>query len=270
VSAAGLVDSHCHLDHQQYASELEAILERAHAAGVQHFLAIGTGDGPPILDVAIRIAERFPQCWATVGVHPHDASKADERTFDELRALSKHPKVVAIGEIGLDYHYDFSPRERQREVFLEQIRIARDAGKPLIIHTREAWDDTLAVLEGPGVLHCFTGDAEQARQAVDLGFHLGFGGVVTFPKSYSLREAARMVPENRILVETDCPYLSPVPFRGKRNEPAYLPHTVRKLAEVRGVGEEDLARITTRNFEDLFGLRVLKPNGYTGTSDGPS
>ena len=267
-----LVDSHCHLDHQQFHGDVEALLERATAAGVQHFLTIGTADGPPALDVAIRLAERFPNVWATVGVHPHDALKVDSRTFDELRTLSKHPKVVAIGEIGLDYHYDFSPRELQSEVFLEQMRIAQEAGKPVIIHTREAWEDTIAVLKGkgPGILHCFTGDAEQAQEAVGLGFHLGFGGVLTFPKSDSVRDAARVVPENRLLLETDCPYLAPVPFRGKRNEPAYLGHTARKLAEVRGVTEEAIAQTTTRNFEELFGLRAPKPNSYTGTSDGPS
>lgn len=266
----GIVDSHCHLDHKQFEGEVEALLERASAAGVDQFLTIGTGDGPPVLDVAVRLAERFPNVWATVGVHPHDASKVDARTFDELRALSRHPKVAGIGEIGLDYHYDFSPREKQSEVFLEQLRIAKEAGKPVIIHTREAWEDTLAVLEGPGVLHCFTGNAGQAQTAVDLGFYLGFGGVVTFPKSEALREAARIVPEDRLLVETDCPYLAPVPFRGKRNEPAYVTHTVRKLAEVRGVSEEDIARITTGNFKKLFGLLGTKTNGYTGDSDGPS
>ncbi len=267
-----LVDSHCHLDHQQFGGEVEGLLERASAAGVRHFLTIGTADGPPVLDVAIRLAERFPNVWATVGVHPHDASKIDTRTFDELRALAKHPKVVAIGEIGLDYHYDFSPRELQSEVFLEQMRIAQEAGKPVVIHTREAWSDTMAVLKGngPGVLHCFTGSAEQAREAVEVGFYLGFGGVLTFPKSDSVREAARVVPENRLLLETDCPYLAPVPFRGKRNEPAYMAHTARKLAEVRQLTEEALALATTANFEELFGLRASKLNSYTGASDGPS
>jgi TatD DNase family protein len=265
-----LVDSHCHLDHQQFHGDVEGLLERAAAAGVGHFLTIGTADGPPALDVAIRLAERFPNVWATVGVHPHDASKADARTFDELRALAKHPKVVAIGEIGLDYHYDFSPRPLQSEVFLEQMRVAQEAGKPVIIHTREAWADTIAALKGPGILHCFTGDADQAREAIALGFHLGFGGVLTFPKSDSVREAAAIVPENRLLLETDCPYLAPIPFRGKRNEPAYMAHTARKLAEVRGVTEDTIAQATTRNFEELFGLRASKLNSYTGASDGPS
>jgi TatD DNase family protein len=268
--SVGLVDSHCHLDHQQFGGEIDALLERASSAGVHHFLTIGTADGPPVLDVAIRLAERYPNVWATVGVHPHDASKADDRTFDELRTLARHPKVVAVGEIGLDYHYDFSPRERQSEVFLEQLRIAREVGKPVIIHTREAWEDTIAGLRGPGIMHCFTGDAAQARIAVDLGFHLGFGGVLTFPKSDAVREAARVVPQDRLLVETDCPYLAPIPFRGKRNEPAYLPYTVKRLAEVRGVPEEEIAQTTTRNFEELFGLRGPKTNGYTGGSDGPS
>jgi TatD DNase family protein len=178
--------------------------------------------------------------------------------------------VVAIGEIGLDYHYDFSPRPLQSEVFLEQMRVAQEAGKPVIIHTREAWADTIAALKGPGILHCFTGDADQAREAIALGFHLGFGGVLTFPKSDSVREAAAIVPENRLLLETDCPYLAPIPFRGKRNEPAYMAHTARKLAEVRGVTEDTIAQATTRNFEELFGLRASKLNSYTGASDGPS
>jgi TatD DNase family protein len=267
---AALVDSHCHLDHRQFGDEIDALLERAAAAGVEHFLTIGTADGPPVLDVAVRLAEKYPNVWATVGVHPHDAAKADARTFDELRALSKHPRVVAVGEIGLDYHYDFSPRQVQSEVFVEQLRIAKEAGKPVIIHTREAWDDTVPLLSGPGILHCFTGTPEQAAVAVSLGFHLGFGGVLTFPKSDSVREAARTVPEDRILLETDCPYLAPVPFRGKRNEPAYIAHTARRLAEVRGVSEEEIARVTTNNFRQLFQLPLPKTNGYTGKADGPS
>jgi TatD DNase family protein len=264
-----LVDSHCHLDHEKFAGEIDALLDRATASGVRHFLTIGTGDGPPVLDVAVRLAEKYENVWASVGVHPHDASKVEARTFDDLRTLARHPKVIGIGEIGLDYHYDFSPREMQREVFVEQMKIAEESAKPVIIHTREAWDDTLSVLRGPGILHCFTGDADQAKTGIELGFHLAFGGVVTFPKSDALREAVRVTPADKLLVETDCPYLAPVPFRGKRNEPSYLPHTVRKVAEVRGVSEDEIAELTTRNFEELFGLRVPKMNGYTGSSDGP-
>ncbi|MCU1261664.1 MAG: TatD-related deoxyribonuclease [Bryobacterales bacterium] len=267
-----LVDSHCHLDHEQFASDLGEVLARAADAGVERMLVIGTGDGPPELDRAIVMAAGYPQVLATVGVHPHDASKASAKTFDDLRALVREPKVVALGEIGLDFHYNFSPPEVQREVFLEQLRIARDAGKPVIIHTREAWTETMDVLRehwrgGAGIVHCFTGTAEQALEALDLGFHLGFGGVLTFPKSESVREAARITPEDRLLLETDAPYLAPVPHRGKRNEPAYTAHTARKLAEVRGVDAERIASTTTANFERLC-LPALKTNEYTGSSHG--
>jgi TatD DNase family protein len=164
-----------------------------------------------------------------VGVHPHDAAKATEETFATLRKLADHPRVQALGEIGLDYHYDFSPRDVQRSVFERQLAIAGEAGKPVVIHTREAWEDTMTVLrsgwQGGGIMHCFTGDEEQAREALDLGFHLAFGGVLTFPKADSVRQAARITPADRLLVETDCPYLAPVPRRGKRNEPAFLVET---------------------------------------------
>jgi TatD DNase family protein len=180
-----------------------------------------------------------------------------------LRDLAGHPKVLAIGEIGLDYHYDFSPRDVQRSVFARQLEIAADFHKPIVIHTREAWEDTLAQvtsLPDGGIMHCFTGDAAQARQALNLGFHLSFGGVLTFPKADSLREAARITPEDRLLVETDCPYLAPVPHRGKRNEPAFVVDTARRLAEVRGSTPESIAACTTRNFRRLC-LRQPSANG---------
>jgi TatD DNase family protein len=250
-----LVDSHCHLDDSKFDDDREQAIERARAAGVERMLAIGTGDGPPDLETAIRLADRYPFLFATIGVHPHDASKATSETYDSLRALTSHPKVLGIGEIGLDYHYDFSPRDVQREVFERQLAIAREAGKPIIIHTREAWEDTLAILKqhwnGGGIMHCFTGDAVQARQALDIGFHLSFGGVLTFPKADSLREAARLTPSDRLLVETDCPYLAPVPHRGKRNEPAFVVETARRLAEVRGTTPEEIAELTTANFDRL-------------------
>jgi TatD DNase family protein len=251
-----LVDSHCHLDDEQFSGDLDQVIERAREAGVERMLAIGTGQGPPDLEAAIRLAERYACIHATAGVHPHDASKAGPDTFKRLAELLRHPKVVAVGEIGLDYHYDFSPREVQRGVFLAQLEIAAAAHKPVIIHTREAWEDTLALLgehrAGPGIMHCFTGGAEEARQALNLGFHLAFGGVTTFPKADSVREAAGITPDDRILVETDCPYLAPVPHRGRRNEPAYMLETVRKLAELRGVSAEHFASLTTRNFESLM------------------
>jgi len=250
-----LVDSHCHLDDPKFDEDREQAVARAREAGVERMLAIGTGNGPPDLEAAVRLAERYPFLYATVGVHPHDAAKATEDTFVRLRELAAHAKVLAVGEIGLDYHYDFSPRPVQVEVFTRQLALAAEAAKPIAIHTREAWEDTLAaVRELPhgGIMHCFTGDAAQARQALDRGFHLAFGGVLTFPRAESVREAARITPDDRLLVETDCPYLAPAPHRGKRNEPAFLVETVRRLAEVRGRTAEEIAEITTRNFERLM------------------
>jgi TatD DNase family protein len=259
-----LVDSHCHLDDQQFDADREETIERARAAGVEAMMAIGTGNGPPDLEAAVRLADRYPFIHATVGVHPHDAAKATEETFAALRRLADHPKVQALGEIGLDYHYDFSPRDVQRSVFERQLAIAAEAGKPVVIHTREAWEDTLSVLrshwQGGGIMHCFTGDEQQARAALDRGFHLAFGGVLTFPKADAVRQAARITPADRLLVETDCPYLAPVPRRGKRNEPAFLVDTVRRLAEVRNVSIEEIARQTTANFERLC-LRAWAGNG---------
>jgi TatD DNase family protein len=251
-----LVDSHCHLDDSKFDEDREQVIERARAAGVERMLAIGTGNGPPDLEAAVRLADRYPFLYATIGVHPHDAAKATEETFARLRELATHPKVLAIGEIGLDYHYDFSPRDVQRAVFGRQLVLAAEAGKPIVIHTREAWDDTLAqirTLPHGGIMHCFTGDPAQARQALDLGFHLSFGGVLTFPKAESVREAARLTPDDRLLVETDCPYLAPVPHRGKRNEPAFMVETVRRLAEVRGRTADEIAALTTANFARLMG-----------------
>ena len=250
-----LVDSHCHLDSLQFAEDRDAVVGRAREAGVERFLAIGSGEGPPDLEAGIRIADRYEQAYATVGVHPHDAAKATPETFERLQQLCSHPKVVAWGEIGLDYHYDLSPREVQLSVFRHQMELAR-ARLPIIIHTREAWSDTVALLRehwrgGTGIMHCFTGSLPQAQESVDLGFHVSFGGVLTFPKAAEIREAAKWVPDERLLVETDAPFLAPVPRRGKRNEPAFMVETVRVLAELRGVLPEALAEVTTLNFERL-------------------
>jgi TatD DNase family protein len=253
-----IVDSHCHLDDKQFDEDREAVIERALEAGVTTMLAVGTGNGPPDLEAGIRLAESHESIYASVGVHPHDAQKANGATFRRLKDLFAHPKVVAVGEIGLDYHYDFSPRERQREVFVEQLRLAEDAGKPVIIHTREAWADTIALLEEHwdadalgGIMHCFSGDGDEARLAVDMGFHVSFAGIVTFPKAHGVQDAAKWVPSSRLLVETDCPYLAPVPNRGRRNEPAFTIDTARKVAELRGESLEEIARITTENFNRL-------------------
>ena len=257
-----LVDSHVHLDHQDFHDDVDALIERAHAQGIARMLTIGTGDGPPRLDCAIELAARHQGLFATVGVHPHDAAKAGPATFDSLRALLNERSVIAIGEIGLDYHYDFSPREVQREVFVEQLRIALAASKPIIIHTREAWSDTMDILrrewaaaspDRRGIMHCFTGDEAQAREALALGFHLSFGGVLTFKTAENVRQAAAIVPDDRILVETDAPYLAPIPYRGKRNEPAFMVETVKRLAQVRGVEPDHIAAVTTANFERLAG-----------------
>jgi TatD DNase family protein len=249
------IDSHCHLDSEQFNDDREQVIQRALDAGVGHMVAIGTGDGPPDLEAGVRLADRHPAFYATIGVHPHDAAKASEDIFKNLEDLLKHPKVVAVGEIGLDYHYDFSPRDIQKNAFIEQMRIASDAGKPIVIHTREAWDDTISLLrehwKGNGIMHCFSGGPEEARQALDLGFYLSFGGILTFPKATQIQEAARMAPRDRILIETDAPYLAPVPKRGKRNEPAYVVETARKLAELRGEPLEDIAATTSANFARL-------------------
>ena len=247
-----LADSHCHLDHRKFSADREAVIGRARAAGVERMLAIGIGDGPHDLEGGIRLAEAHDFLLATSGVHPHDAAKATEETFERLRGLARHPKVVAIGEIGLDYHYDFSPRDVQREVFRRQLEIAAEARLPIVIHTREAWDDTLAVLHeawrGEGVFHCFTGGPVEARQALELGFYLSYGGVVTFPRSEANRAAARMTPLDHLLLETDAPYLAPVQHRGKRNEPAFVVETARLLAAELGVETEALAAVTLANF----------------------
>jgi TatD DNase family protein len=251
-----LVDSHCHLDDKQFDPDRNEVIERALEAGVERMMAIGTGSGPPDLEAALRLARQHGFIYATVGVHPHDASKATPETFAAMEALAAESKVLAIGEIGLDYHYDFSPRGVQRNVFIEQLKLAGRAGKPIVIHTREAWDDTLLVLRehwsGSGIMHCFSGGSAEARQALDLGFYLSFGGVLTFPKADALREAARLAPEDRLLIETDAPYLAPVPQRGKRNEPAFMVETARRLAAVRGAAPEHIAEVTTANFERLM------------------
>ncbi len=258
-----LIDSHCHLDGKAFDDDRDAVLDAAREAGVEAFLAIGTGDGPPDLAAAVRLADAYPDVYATVGVHPHDAAKAKDGYLDELRALANNPKVLALGEIGLDYHYDFSPRETQKRVFVEQMALAEELGKPIIIHTREAWEDTLDMLRvhwAPaglgGVMHCFSGNTEQALASLELGFHISFAGMVTFRRSDDLRETAKQVPSERLLVETDSPYLTPEPHRKiRRNEPRFVVETAKRLAEVRGEDFEGLAARTAANFRDLFRLR---------------
>jgi TatD DNase family protein len=256
------VDSHCHLDDEKFQSDRRDVIQRARDAGLKYMLAIGTGDGPPDLEAAVRLSAEYPFMYATAGVHPNDAAKSNAGTFETLRSLARHPKVVAIGEIGLDYHWGVPP-EAQLPVFRKQLEIAAEAQLPVVIHTRDAWDDTLSVLRAfwaplglPCVMHCFTGDAERARECLDLGFTLSFGGVTTFPKSAEIREAARITPGDRLLLETDAPYLAPVPHRGKRNEPSFLLHTAATLAEVRNVPLRELGEQTTANFERIFRIAI--------------
>jgi len=258
-----IIDSHCHLDASQFESDREAIIQRAVDAGVTRMLSIGTGDGPPDLSGAIRLAERYPFIYATAGIHPEHAAKTTEADFQHLAELLQHPKCLAIGEIGLDYYWKPFDAELQTSVFLRQLEIAHQARKPICIHTREAWGDTIGMLRRhwaptglPCVMHCFTGNPIQAKEALDLGFYLSFSGVVTYPKATDVHQSAIMVPLDRMLVETDCPWLPPVPYRGKRNEPSYVVHTAQKIAELRGESLETVAAATSLNFERVFGHQL--------------
>lgn len=252
-----IVDSHCHLDHFQ-GEEQDAVVARAKAAGVGVMVTIGTRIGPGAATVR-EIADRYDNVFATIGIHPHNAGEGEVPSVETLLAEADHPKVVGIGESGLDYFYDKAPREAQREGFRRHIGAARQSGLPLVIHGRDADADIAAILEEeaargtfPFLLHCFSSGADLARTAVRLGGYISFSGMLTFPKSDAIRAVAADVPADRLLVETDSPYLAPVPLRGKRCEPAYVVHTAAKLAEVRGLEPAALAELTTGNFLRLF------------------
>ncbi|HEV7457363.1 MAG TPA: TatD family hydrolase [Roseococcus sp.] len=251
-----LIDSHCHLDYFTEA-EIEGILARAHEAGVERMVTIGTSI--PQAEAVMALAERFPQVWGTIGVHPHRAGEGTMPTVEELVALAQHPRVIGIGESGLDYFYDKSPRDTQREGFRRHIRAARAAGLPLVVHARDADDDIATILaeERAGgsfafLLHCFSSTPALAEAAIAMGGFISFSGILTFPRSAELREVAARLPADRLLVETDAPYLAPVPFRGKRCEPGYTALTAKVLAEARGVSPEEIAATTTANFHRLF------------------
>jgi len=260
---AMLIDSHCHLDFPDFANELDAVVARARRAGIARMVTISTrvkrhGE-------VLAISERFPDVFCSVGTHPHHAHEELDVTPADLMARARHPKVVALGEAGLDYHYDNSPREAQERGFRNHIVAARATGLPLVIHSREADDDMARILEEetgqgafPAVLHCFTGGAELARRAMALGLYISFTGILTFKNSTALRAIAAELPADRILVETDAPYLAPGRHRGKRNEPAYVVDTANVLAETRGVAFDTIARQTTDNFFRLFG-KVPRP-----------
>jgi TatD DNase family protein len=261
------VDSHAHLDGERFEADRDAVITRARDAGVQTIVAIGNGDGPAQVDCGIRLAEKYEFIYPTLGIHPHEARLADEAAYQNMERLAKHPKVIAWGEIGLDYFYDHSPRDVQKEVFTRQMELAAAAKLPIVIHCRpsdgsdDAWEDCLGLMRerwAPhgigGVLHCFTGNWAQAKRALDMGFMISFAGNVTFPKAQQIRDAALEVPLDRMLIETDSPYLAPVPHRGQRNEPAFVKETARKLGEVRGLPAEEIGERTTRNFYNFFKL----------------
>ncbi len=262
-----IVDTHAHLDFPDFAQDREAVLERARQAGVTAIVTIG-------IDVetsraAVALAEQYPGVYASVGLHPHEAARGTEEAYRLLADLARHPRVVAIGEIGLDYHYDRPPRAVQQEAFRRQIRMAVEAGLPVIVHAREAYDDVLDILreEGAclagGVMHCFSGDVRVAEQCLSLGFHLSLAGPVTFRNAQTTKEVASRVPLDRLLVETDCPFLSPHPYRGQRNEPARVVLVVEEIARLRGLSYAEVAAATAANARRLFRL-----NGRSGGDGG--
>jgi TatD DNase family protein len=261
------VDSHAHLEMEQFNADREQMLIRARDAGIETIVAIGSGTGPGSLDCGIQLAEQHEFIHATIGIHPHEAKLANDADFEELARLATRPKVIAWGEIGLDYFYDHSPRDVQQQVFLRQLQLARAAKLPIVIHCRpsdgsdNAWEACLSLLQEQwassglgGILHCFTGTWPQAKRALDMGFMISFAGNVTFPKAAQIRDAAREVPLERILIETDSPFLAPVPYRGQRNEPAFVKEVARQLGELRGISTEEVGRRTSHNFYNFFKL----------------
>jgi TatD DNase family protein len=273
------IDSHAHLEGERYDSDREEVLTRAKQNGITAYLAIGNGDGPETANCGIQLAEKYdgrpgyPRIWASVGVHPHEASLATDATDSQMLQSARHPKVIAWGEIGLDYFYDHSPREIQKTVFIKQMELAQASKLPIIIHCRpshnsaNAWDDCLKLIAEHwlpsgmgGILHCFTGSVEHARRALDMGFMISFAGNITFPKAQPIRDAALIVPFDRMLIETDSPYLAPIPHRGQRNEPSYVKEVARQIGELRGVSSEEVGSQTTQNFYQFFGLTPDKAN----------
>jgi len=255
-----LIDSHAHLELGEFDSDREDVIKRAGGSGVGYIVTVG-------IDLedskkAVAIAERYDTVYAAVGVHPHDADSIDNTTYDSLRKLSDSDKVVAYGEIGLDFFRNLSPKDLQIKRFGEQLDLAEDLGLPIIIHDREAHGETMEILKSRknlsgGVIHCFSGDYDMAVQCIDMGFYISVPGTITYKKSETLRDVVRNIPMDRLLVETDCPFLSPEPKRGKRNEPANVVYTARKIAQIKGLRFEDVARITSQNSGNLFGLPAL-------------
>ncbi len=260
---AALIDSHCHIDMPQFDADRAEVVERAREAGVEKMLIVGGIDEESGHRRALRVAEAlgFP---CSAGLHPHEARLATDAVYDEMAGLARERRIVAIGEIGLDFHYDHSPREAQREAFRRQVRLARDVGLPLVVHTREADDETAAILEDEkagevgGVVHCFTGTEELARRALGLGFFISFSGIVTFPRSTVIQQVARAIPIENLLIETDAPFLAPPPHRGKRNEPAFVVEVARKIAALREVSSETIGSAAVANFGRFLALSPVR------------
>jgi len=252
-----MIDSHCHIDMPQFDADRDEVVGRAREAGLDEMLIVGGVDEENAHRRALQVADRYG-LPATAGVHPHEARIASEPVYDELRGLAREGRLVAIGEIGLDFHYDHSPRPAQREAFRRQVRLARELALPVVVHTREADEETASILEEEGaaefggVIHCFTGGEGLARRALDLGFYLSFSGIVAFPRAEVIQKVAREVPADRLLVETDAPFLAPPPHRGKRNEPAFVVEVARKVAELRGAGVGEIGALALSNYARLF------------------
>lgn len=252
------IDTHAHIAASDFASDIDAVVTRAHEAGVSRIVCVA--DNLRSAHGSVDLAMRYDSVYATAGIHPHNAEAAVEDDFTKLRTLLAHERVVAVGEMGLDFHYDFSPVDVQKQVFRRQIELAQEFNRPIIMHSRKAEHDVLDILgevgipKAGGVMHCFWGDLRAAQRTVDAGLYIGVGGPVTFKNAGDLREILKSLPLDRILVETDSPYLAPVPFRGKRNEPAYVAQTGRALAELLGLSDDEMARVTTENAIRLFGL----------------
>jgi TatD DNase family protein len=254
-----LFDTHAHLNDPDFAADLPAAVARAEEAGVRFIVNVGYD----LLSsrIAVKIAENYPGCYAAVGIHPHDAAKVIQETYTEIKKLAQATKVVAIGEIGLDYYRDLSPREIQQEVFREQISLAKELKLPIIIHDRDAHGDVLQIIkeekagENGGILHCFSGSWEMARQCMKLGFYISLAGPVTFKNAHRVQDLAKLIPLDSLLIETDCPYLTPEPYRGRRNEPAYVREVAKRIAELRRTTLEELAEKTSQNAKKLFKIQ---------------
>jgi TatD DNase family protein len=253
------IDSHAHIDGHEFDADREEVIQRARAAGVSLILNVGTGDPhSDAFERAVELGRQHESIYTAIGTHPHDARRYDDAAEEKIKNLISNERVIAWGEIGLDFHYDNSPRDVQIDVFKRQLRAARECDLPVVIHTREAEAETIDILkseyDGSGVFHCFSGSMDLALRSIEIGFMISFSGIVTFKKADELRAVARLVPLDRLLIETDCPYLTPIPYRGKRNEPAYVVEVARCLATLHGIDIEDMARITSENFNRFFGL----------------